>query len=237
LKGFSPKDAPRLEFRKISPARYRIRIHGANKTFPVVFSEAFDPGWRAYVSKAHGATMPPPDLLGGYKVLEGNADDQATSVELADYLKKGFVSTLGDGRTKVFLHRKWRNGRQVPDHAEKYTVDFVSKNFQGSVQNDNLPDGFFWESWSLPTLRTQFLANGYANGWVVETERICKSVPGACSRNADGGYDLELLVEFGPQKIYSWSIFLSLFTLFACSGYLAYSAWCYRRNSSWSGPF
>ena len=42
---------PVIEFKKIDQAKYRIKIHGANNVFPLVFSESFHEGWKSYLVK------------------------------------------------------------------------------------------------------------------------------------------------------------------------------------------
>ncbi|MFZ5982565.1 MAG: hypothetical protein ACOYS2_03300 [Patescibacteria group bacterium] len=43
------ENLPTLEFKKINPTKYRIRVHGAQVEFPLVFSESFHEGWKAYL--------------------------------------------------------------------------------------------------------------------------------------------------------------------------------------------
>jgi hypothetical protein len=56
--------SPTLEFKKINPTKYRIRVHGASGVFPLVFSESFHDGWKAYLAKPNQDTR--------YKIQETN---------------------------------------------------------------------------------------------------------------------------------------------------------------------
>ena len=83
-------------------------------------------------------------------------------------------------------------------------MDFISKNFNGTVQNNNLPNGSINETWGKnPIIQNQdhIQVNGYANSWSVNPELICNENP-ACVLNADGSYDFELILEFRGQNVY-----------------------------------
>ncbi len=192
-----------IEFKKINPTKYRIKIHNASGIFPVVFSENFDEGWRAYMLRSSVPDKNSRDRLPSYRVWEGNEGDQASVLEVADYLEKGWVTTLGEEKERG---------------SEGSRVEFISKNFQGTLQNDNLPAGHFWETWFKAPLEaetTHVIANGFANSWILDAEKLCGSAVSStatetCSLNADGTYELEMVIEFWPQQIYYFSAFLSL---------------------------
>jgi hypothetical protein len=98
-------------------------------------------------------------------------------------------------------------------------VDYISRALAGSVQNDNLPlprDGEPWLDSPLPET-DHFLANGFANGWVIDPEAI----PGAV-QNSQGGYDLEIVLEYNLRRlsksamnISQWASIVFIAVLFA----------------------
>lgn len=45
---------PTVTFQKINPTRYEIKVENATKPFFLIFSESYDPGWKAYVDKNTG---------------------------------------------------------------------------------------------------------------------------------------------------------------------------------------
>ena len=45
---------PRLTFTKINPTKYKVKIEGAVTPYLLVFSEAFHPGWKVYLSNQEG---------------------------------------------------------------------------------------------------------------------------------------------------------------------------------------
>ena len=221
-----------LEFKKINPTKYRIVVHGAKGEFPLVFSESFHDGWKSYLteiaSSSRQSGTPRNDMLGKYKILDGNGDDQASSEELKSFIDKGWITTLGDEKEREIIHQKWdstRNvwqGNQVFDYSEKYSMDFISKNFQGTIQNDNLPSGQFYETWFKKPIednKNHLMVNGYANNWFINTDKLC-SVQNNCIKNADGSYDFEVVVEFWPQRLYYLGLFISGTTLIGCLSYL-----------------
>ncbi len=218
-------NSPVLEFKRSSLTKYRVRIHGASETFPLVFSDGFHPGWKVYlvgITNALPGKQDAAEVLQNYKVLDGNVEDQATIDEVENFISKGWITTLGDGRDMMIKHWKWTDGKEKLDYTEKIKVDFISKNFQDTIQNNNLPSGFFWETWFKKPLAedSHLTANGYANAWLIETAKLCRENLSACIKNSDGTYDLELVVEFWPQRLLYFGIFVSGSTFFACLSYL-----------------
>jgi hypothetical protein len=196
-----------------------------------------------------------------YKVLDGNEEDQATKDELKKYLEKGWVTELGDGEEKTIEHKKWEDMKEKTDYFEKYSIDFISKNFQGTIQNDNLPQGKFWETWLAGSYKVEsdkvikkfgfndrvvempeenhLMANGYANSWVIDADRVCAPTPpqsspqageeAICIKNADGTWDFEMVVEFWPQRLFYIGLGISGTTLLCC---LIYLAWDFQKRRS-----
>ncbi|MDO8566260.1 MAG: hypothetical protein Q7S04_03695 [Candidatus Moranbacteria bacterium] len=236
-------EAPVLEFKKINPTKYRVKIHSANGQFPLVFSESFHEGWKMYLveSGLDSRRMFIRQLedgngnVGDYKILDGNEDDQASKDELNNYINNGWVTTLGDNSDKEIKHKKWENNGEKLDYIEKYRIDFISKNFQGTIQNDNLPEDHFWETWFKKPIddnANHLMANGYANSWIIDTSEVCSPALDAgssrfrlgdrndnesfCIKNSDGSYDFEIIVEFWPERLYYLGSIISITTLIFC---------------------
>ena len=154
------------------------------------------------------------------------------------------MTALGDGKERTIKHMKYENGKEKLDYIKKYKIDFVSKNFQDTIQNDNLLTGPFWETWmagnwlskdrkwtdrfldfarndkvvQIPD-ENHLMVNGYANSWIIDPDDICKN-KGFCRKNDDGTYDMELIVEFWPQRLFYIGLGISGMTLLSCLGYL-----------------
>lgn len=235
---------PTLEFKKINPTKYRVRVHNASGVFPLVFSESFHEKWKAYLAKNKmDSRLRGKDNLENYKILDKNEENQANINELQNYIDNGYVTTLGDLQEKTIKHTKWNSEQQKEelDYEEKYNIDFISKNFQGTIQNDNLPDGNLTETWFQKPIENSdnhLIANGYANSWVIDPNKICETSPqpspyqgegiSGCVKNSDGSYDFEIIVEFWPQRLFYLGLFISGMMLLTCLGYLI---WNYKKNA------
>lgn len=184
-----------LEFKKISNTKYRIIVHKATTTFPIVFSDSFNKEWHTYVVKNNKSTNNIDRHFSSenYYISPENKKDQAAFEDVETYIKNGWVSNLEtDG-----------------------SIKFISKNFRDTIQNDNLLNGVFYETWFLSKNIKQIAdnnhlqANYYANSWIIDPSEIC-SAKDFCKKNSDGSYDIELIIEFGFQKIFISLITFSL---------------------------
>ncbi|MEI6774569.1 MAG: hypothetical protein WCL18_07475 [bacterium] len=223
------KNTPILEFKKIDPTKYRVVVHRAKGEFPMVFSESFHEGWKTYLAAPDNLKFNTNNQISKYKILDGNGEDQANREELKSYIARGLISSLGNGKEKEIKHMKWENDREKLDYVEKYNIDFVSKNFQDTIQNDNLPSGSIFETWFKKPIeenKNHKMVNGYANSWMINTEKICRI---GCKKNSDGTYDFEMVVEFWPQRLFYIGLAISSTTLLGCLSYLLYS-WIKKRN-------
>ncbi|MDO8609966.1 MAG: hypothetical protein Q7R95_05425, partial [bacterium] len=234
---------PIIEFKKINPTKYRIVVHGAKGEFPIVFSESFHEGWKTYLASPDNLKFKISNLKSifndqiiKYKILDGNTEDQASREELKSFIDNGWITSLGDGKEKEITHQKWADNKEKLDYVEKYNIDFISKNLQDTIQNDNLPSGPFYETWFKKPVednKNHLMVNGYANSWLIDTEKICgKSVVGTtvhrppstvCIKNPDGSYDFEMVVEFYPQRLFYIGLFVSGTTFISCLLYLAWA--------------
>lgn len=64
--------------------------------------------------------------------------------------------------------------------------------------------------------------NDFLNGWHVDPEELCKNGNRACVKHADGSYDMEMVIEFFPQRWFYIGLLVSGATLVGCVGYLGY---------------
>lgn len=211
---------PTIEYKKINPTKYRVILHNATGHFPLIFSETYHEQWKLYQANYDQ----PIQTLStqSYKILDGNEADQATESELIELIKNGYITTLGDLKEKEIQHKKWQNGKEINEYTEKYNIDYISKNFQGTIQNNNLLSGRLFETLALKEISTKEnhkQVNGYANSWELNIEELCKNNAG-CIKNSDGTYDLELITEFTPQRLLYLGIIISGTTFSCCIIYL-----------------
>ncbi len=108
-------------------------------------------------------------------------------------------------RWKVYLARL--KGNQG-ENSDKY----VSPNYYGTVQNDNLTDGHIWDTWkATPTMGEQdhLRANGYANAWIIDPQTLCAEPTGDCLIDQGQSYDFELIVEYELQRYFYYGLIIS----------------------------
>lgn len=209
---------PILEYKKINPTKYRIIVHGAKDKFPLMFSETFHSNWKVYLKKPEQRKDKEKLLAeaSDYKLLEGNEDDQAVRDELIDYINRGIITSLGNGKEKEKKHEKFEDNKEVFDHTERYKIGFISKNFQDSIQNDNLGDGTIFDTWfkqpAVPD-EAHYVVNGYSNSWAIDPNSICTNNL-SCTKNSDGTYDLEIVIEYWPQRFLWAGILFTMSIIF-----------------------
>lgn len=180
---------PIVELKEVDPTKYRLRFHKVRDPFLLVFSESFDPGWKLFPSSTWKGT----NDEGVSSSLEGLDNDpwSATWSEVQEYLRSGYLSAIDGGSPR-----------------------FISKMEGRTIQNDYLPDGVFYETWLLRPVAdgaNHFVANGYANAWLVDPVEVCSY--GGCRRNSDGTLDFEVVAEFYLQRyLYlGWIVSLATF--------------------------
>ncbi len=93
---------------------------------------------------------------------------------------------------------------------------------QGTIQNDNLPTGTIFETWFKKQINTNtnhLMVNGYANSWIIDTDGLCSTNKAVCTKNVDGSFDFELVIEFWQQRLYYLGLTISITTLIGCVYY------------------
>jgi hypothetical protein len=103
--------------------------------------------------------------------------------------------------------------------------------------------GFFasWWPFARPDAvadEKHFKLNSFLNGWYVEPAELCSEVTGGksqvagCTRNPDGSYDMQLVIEFSPQRWFYLGLIISGTTLLGCLGYLVFAFIQNRKKST-----
>ncbi|MFA5358769.1 MAG: alpha-(1-_3)-arabinofuranosyltransferase family protein [Patescibacteria group bacterium] len=98
---------------------------------------------------------------------------------------------------QVFLSQRELSGKPFSPVSSSGPVDadFVSEEYGGSTQNNNLTSPFY-KTYFRSSLgeHQHFLANGYANGWWIKRPD--------CLEQGDKCQNFEIIIEFWPQRIY-----------------------------------
>ncbi|HWQ59729.1 MAG TPA: hypothetical protein VN420_01115, partial [Candidatus Fimivivens sp.] len=96
--------------------------------------------------------------------------------------------------------------------------------------NNNTNHGVFrsWIPFVSPdeiSAKYHYRYDGYLNGWYVDPVDICGTngnLKEGCKINEDGTYNIEMTVEFFPQRWFYLGLLISGTTLAGCLGYLGY---------------
>lgn len=205
---FNDAENLKLEYKKINPTKFRIRVHRADAAFPLVMTESFHAGWRAYLVDRDRNGAPLPENAARLRLtnpaISTIDDEKATEEDMLDLVNKGHLSYLASQNSS----------KKYPWQKGSASLGFISKNQNGTIINNNLSDGDFFETWSNKAMLsndTHFIANGYANGWQVDPKAICENE--LCKKNDDGTYDFEIVIEYFPQRIYYISLLVSVAVL------------------------
>jgi hypothetical protein len=160
---------PKIEFKRVNPTKFRLRMHGVKSDFPLIFSENFHHDWHLYLVPWKHQELDPSSnkvsqLISSYKTLNEKDPDQVSSQDLVGFVQKGWISDLGKEEPDKFHPYNFLMGlRKKTEHEKIVKTDFISKNFSGTIQNNNLPDGGVNETWSYSELSMQCLRNFQAD--------------------------------------------------------------------------
>jgi hypothetical protein len=110
-----------------------------------------------------------------------------------------------------FLNKKLVSNGTLHKGSVLMSGDVEYKNYSSWLNNEAIKN------------TSHILANGYANGWIVDPVMVCKESPQSCTKNPDGSYDISLIIEFWPQRLFYLGLFISGTTLFGLTGYSVYT--------------
>ncbi len=117
-------------------------------------------------------------------------------------------------------------------HIKGATTPFylaMSENYHNQWQlqfNNDKVNGFFnsWMPFAKPDKISDeyhYKLNDFLNAWYMDTNEYCAN-NNLCVKNPDGSYDMEMVVEFFPQRWFYLGLLISGITLAGCLGYLGY---------------
>lgn len=198
-----------VEWKPINRWKNRVVMHNVGDSFLLVYPEKFSEKWKAYINESKAESQKFVKSLEGniltckangwlniffgsnrmttiqtdYHVPSEEVNRQASKEELRDMMNAGSISTF-DG-------------------------EFVSKNFDGSIRNDNLRDGWLGETWFDDSILSSlhYQVNNYSNAWWVDVNELCVK-QNTCRKNPDGTWEIELVVENGYLRLWIWFIAL-----------------------------
>lgn len=119
------------------------------------------------------------------------------------------------GQIPIVFNEGFHKGWQMyVDSGANYKFGWLSyllKNFQLLLPIDSISKSHIFPLRPVDDAN-HFLANGYANAWLLNVDELC-SFGGNCVSNADGTYDLKLRIRYSTQKLFYLGILLSLFSI------------------------
>lgn len=128
--------------------------------------------------------------------------------------------------TKKVIHIKGASTPFFLAFSESYNDDwslrFNNQKIQGPI-NSWIP---FIRADEIPQSNHYKLDN-YLNAWYLDTDAYCKDQL-LCKINEDGSYDIEMVIEFLPQRWFYVGTIISFAALFGCVGYLI--TYAYKRR-------
>jgi len=218
-----------IEFKEVNPTKFRLIMHNVKGLTPLVFSESYSNQWKIYIENNNQTASGNIDIR-EIKSLYKITDQYSYQIDLnslKDYVSRNLITTLGDYKEKKDELVIFDGLKQKVKSSGKYNIDFVSKNYYGTIQNNNLQNGFLWETWfnfqsaNRQINKTHGEINGYANLWLIDPHKIC-SDKGLCAKNKDGSYDIQIIVDYYPQGFIYIGLILSILVSIGGVFYLVY---------------
>lgn len=204
------------------------KIHKSERDFTDLADIVSDPNYDMrsviYFSKQNSSKV---DLINNLPDLpESSAEIEFKKVNPTKY---NLVARKVSGQFVLVFNESYDKNWQIYSSktSDQQATDSKVQAFFGSKENNQLSNGNFWENWfKKPTVgeENHFVANGYANGWIIDTNSACHD---QCQKNSDGTFDLEFSIEFSRQKNYYLGILVSSVTSIILIGYLVF---IYRRK-------
>jgi len=132
-------------------------------------------------------------------------NDNSTATTQEIYLMRQ-GQTQADKNKKINFHKinKAKHLVTIQNISQPFLLVFSKKyqtGWQAFIAKENKRE-------QIPT-SNHLIVNGYANSWWIDTQKFCQN-NNYCIKNNDNTYSLDIIIEYGPQKIYHLSLFLSM---------------------------
>lgn len=167
----------RIEYKKINPIKYRLKIRQIKKPFPLIFGLNYHHGWKAYL-------------------VENSAPKFSKENK---YTSKPFRGTSQNNiLSDNSLWETWWSRRLVlnPD------FNFENENIL-ETKNWILEEGMNGKALEWPS-EFHWKVNGYANCWWIEPQLIQDLIDTKENKlyelNDDGSLNIEMVIEFHAQR-------------------------------------
>lgn len=115
-------------------------------------------------------------------------------------------------------------------------MESFDEGWRAVLDNDKVNRGSnLWHPWVKPDAiaeKEHLQLNGFMNGWFIDPQVLCVNRQGGCRQNADGSFDIDLLLEFAPQRRFYFSALVSVATGIVLVVYLLQAEWTKRRHQN-----
>ncbi len=127
--------------------------------------------------------------------------------------------------TEIF-HEGWKI---YPVSFSSTNNNNVNMDGHNVVENKSLPNGVFYETFFLKSIDevNHLKINDFANGWTIDAKLIENNFPYSI-RKKNNMHDMEIVIEYMPQKIYLLGLLVS-FSTFVISALFLLTR--YRKNT------
>lgn len=99
----------------------------------------------------------------------------------------------------IFIENYSEHWKAYVKSESNIRLDDIQSNSDGTIQNNDLPTGNFWEFKNLNVIKNHQKINGYNNIWYYQVK--------------DGPKDLEIIIEYKPQILFSIGQYVAIITL------------------------
>ncbi|NDH67197.1 MAG: hypothetical protein EBY22_04670 [Gammaproteobacteria bacterium] len=199
-----------VEYRKLSPTQYVVRVHGVMAPFDIYLGQSFSEFWTL-----SGVRIPATTVSSAVGVGMVTDEMSAGAIDMVDFVQKGWISlpkALAGSDTRRFQSES----------------QYISRSIKNSIQNDYLPgpdQSFNIRMSNYPTRGVQHgSGNGAENVWTIDPVVFCGSSD-FCKRYGEDSMQLDLLIDFQPQKVFYFGGIVSFLCYFSLFIYFIYYIW------------
>ena len=202
---------PDIEFVKINPTKYRLRIHGAKNDFPLIFNEIYHNKWTVYLKPWEPQSGSISEQ--NEKLKKTSSPFDVPTAVRNNKLPPGKIwETWFPGRLKT----ECREDKDSEKDCFAEDPQFWNVDSARNAKVVRWPEVFHWNG------------NGYANSWWLDLD-LLKKLPAVQDQKAgfynlhpDGSVDFEIVIEFWPQRLFYLGIIISGIMVNVCVGFLVF---------------
>lgn len=193
-----------IEYNSVNIFQVIAKLHNVKKSFLLTMPDRqYSDYWQGYpiIGKKEEANMTVPQE---YSIFKSEHHRQADKKKVEEYIDSGKISAIGN--------------------------DKIFRQYKNSIENYNMPRIMPWVTWVNKPIdgSLHYKINNYGNAWWIDIDDLCKT-KNLCRQNADGTFDIDLVVENKWNKILQILFAGSGIVWFGCVWHLA-AGWSRKRG-------